>query len=163
MEQTDEKQLIIYTDGACFRNPGPGAWAAILIYGDSRKEISQGFRRTTNNRMEIMAILEALKTIKWRTGLKVKLYSDSEYCINTLTKGWLWSWKKNNWKRKAGEVKNIDLWDEMANLILGRNIDFIHVYGHVGIEENENCDKLAKAAASASDLDIDVKYERSAR
>ena len=137
------KRIIIYTDGACSGNPGPGGWAAILIHPQTGKElaISGGVDQTTNNRMELTAAIEALRRLKYP--VQVDLYSDSAYLVNAFLQGWLKKWIKNNWRSNNKEVKNIDLWKELASLTSVHEIFWHHVAGHAGIEKNEECDRLA--------------------
>jgi ribonuclease HI len=155
-----QKNVIIYTDGACLGNPGPGGWAAVLIYGDKRKEASAGYRLTTNNRMEVLAAIEALNALNRSKQWNVQLYSDSIYLINTMTKGWLQKWEKSNWKRKSGPVLNVDLWIRLKEAVSHHKVEFHWVEGHVGNPENEVCDKLSKAAARNLNLLIDEEYEK---
>lgn len=137
------QKVTIYTDGACSGNPGPGGWAAILIYKDIKKEISGGNKNTTNNIMELTAILEGLKTLK--TECDVTLYSDSAYSVNAFNKGWIYSWKKKNWKKADGqEVKNKEIWQEIYDLTKKHNVKFIKVKGHSDVELNNRCDELAR-------------------
>lgn len=147
------KEIIIYTDGACEGNPGPGGYGAVLIFGKHRKEISGGFRLTTNNRMELTAVIEALKALK--EPCKVKLYSDSEYVVNAMTLGWVQKWIKKRWKK----VKNPDLWKQLVELTAKHRVEFIWVKGHAGIPENERCDKLAVEALHLPGLPADEIYE----
>lgn len=137
------QKVTIYTDGACSGNPGPGGWAAILIYKDIKKEISGGNKNTTNNIMELTAILEGLKMLK--TECDVTLYSDSAYSVNAFNKGWIYSWKKKNWKKSDGqEVKNKEIWQEIYDLTKKHNVKFIKVKGHSDVELNNRCDELAR-------------------
>jgi len=135
------KKVIIYTDGACSGNPGPGGWAAILKYGENEKELSGGERSTTNNRMELGAVIYALEALKQRCDVEV--YTDSQYVANALNLGWLESWKSKGWKRKGGEVKNLDLWKELSDLLEKHNVSFNWVKGHADNEYNNRCDELA--------------------
>jgi ribonuclease HI len=161
-KSTDSKSIIIYTDGACSGNPGPGGWAAVLMYGSHRKELSGGFRLTTNNRMELTAAIEALKAIKPDNKLPIILHSDSQLIYNAFNKGWIQKWEKNNWKKnKSDKVLNPELWQELAELSRKLKVKFVWVEGHAGIEENERCDKLCREAASQSDLPRDIEYENS--
>lgn len=138
------KKVTIYTDGACSGNPGKGGWGAILIYGDAVKEISGGEDNTTNNRMELKAVIEALKALK--SPCDVEIYSDSAYVVNAFTQKWIDNWIKNNWKTADKKsVKNVDLWQELLVLIKTHNVTFKKVKGHSDDELNERCDKLAKA------------------
>ena len=140
------KKVEIFTDGACKGNPGPGGWGAILRYGKAEKEISGGESSTTNNRMEISAVLEALKCLK--ESCDVTLYSDSQYVCNSINKGWAKKWRANNWMRnKTDPALNADLWEELLNLCEKHKMTIIWVKGHAGHPENERCDRLAVAAA----------------
>lgn len=140
------KKVEIFTDGACKGNPGPGGWGAILRYGTAEKEISGGDSNTTNNRMEISAVLEALKCLK--EPCEVTLYSDSQYVCNALNKGWAKKWRANNWMRtKTDPALNADLWKEMLELCDKHKMTIVWVKGHAGHPENERCDRLAVAAA----------------
>lgn len=135
------KNVTIYTDGACSGNPGPGGYGAILIYNDNEKEISGFDPKTTNNKMELMAAIKALKTLK--EPCKVQLYSDSAYLVNAINNGWIYSWKKNGWRKAKDELKNADLWQEIYALMKIHDITFIKVKGHSDNEYNNRCDKLA--------------------
>lgn len=138
------KKVTIYTDGACSGNPGKGGWGSILIYGDVVKELSGGEDNTTNNRMELKAVIEALKALK--SPCEVEIYSDSAYVVNAFTQKWIDNWIKNNWKTADKKsVKNVDLWQELLVLIKTHNVTFKKVKGHSDNELNERCDKLAKA------------------
>lgn len=138
------KKVTIYTDGACSGNPGKGGWGSILIYGDVVKELSGGEDNTTNNRMELKAVIEALKALK--SPCDVEIYSDSAYVVNAFTQKWIDNWIKNNWKTADKKsVKNVDLWQELLVLIKTHNVTFKKVKGHSDDELNERCDKLAKA------------------
>lgn len=140
------KSVEIFTDGACKGNPGPGGWGAILRYGTTEKEISGGESSTTNNRMEISAVLEALKCLK--EPCHITLYSDSQYVCNALKLGWAKKWKANNWMRnKKDPALNVDLWEELLKLYDMHKVDIVWVKGHAGHPENERCDRLAVAAA----------------
>lgn len=157
-----DKDIIIYTDGACLGNPGAGGYAAILIWGKARKELSQGFRLTTNNRMEILAVIMALKAIKTPNQYDIHIYTDSNLVVQTFEKKWIQSWKAKGWRKANKEkVLNPDLWEELDKLVQLHKPTFHHVRGHSGITENENCDKLCKAAAMSQDLLIDIVYEQS--
>lgn len=136
------KKIIIYTDGACSGNPGDGGWGAILKYGEHEKEISGFEENTTNNRMELKAAIEALKSPK--EPCEVELYSDSAYLVNGFAKGWIYGWKRNGWVTSGkDEVKNIDLWKELDRLSHIHDITWIKVKGHADNEFNNRCDKLA--------------------
>ena len=139
------EEVIIYTDGACSGNPGKGGWAAILMYGDEKKEISGGSADTTNNQMELTAPIEALRLLK--RPCKVRLYSDSAYLINAFLQGWLKNWKKNGWKTAdKKDVKNKDLWLEIDKFNEIHDIEWIKVKGHADNEFNNRCDELAVKA-----------------
>jgi ribonuclease HI len=138
----ERKKVTLYTDGACSGNPGPGGYGAILIYKGIEKEISGGELDTTNNKMEIMAVLKGLEYLK--EPCDVTIYSDSAYVVNTIEKGWIYSWKKNNWiKSDKSKVKNIELWEKLLELMEIHNVTFIKVKGHADNEYNNRCDKLA--------------------
>lgn len=141
------KHVDIFTDGACSGNPGPGGYGAILCYGGKKKEIAQGFSQTTNNRMELSAAIEALRLLK--EPCDVTLYSDSQYLINGITKGWAQKWRQNNWMRtKKDPALNADLWEVLLELCSRHHIQWIWVKGHAGHPENERCDRLAVEAAA---------------
>lgn len=136
------KQIELFTDGACSGNPGPGGWGAILRYNGVEKELSGGEKDTTNNRMELTAVIMGLKALK--EPCKVHLTTDSKYVSDGISKGWAQSWKNNNW-RKADKkpALNPDLWDELLNLLTVHEVEITWVKGHAGHPENERCDKLA--------------------
>ena len=139
------ESVIIYTDGACSGNPGPGGWGSILMYKDKKKEISGGCKETTNNIMEITAVIEALKILKYPC--EVKIYSDSAYVVNAFNNGWIYKWNLNNWKTaKKDPVKNKELWEELYNLTKVHKVEFIKVKGHSGEKGNDEADRLAKEA-----------------
>ena len=139
------KEVVIYTDGACSGNPGPGGWGAILMYNESSKEISGASKNTTNNIMEITAVLEALKLLKEECN--VKIYSDSAYVVNAFKQGWINNWQKNNWKTSGKDpVKNRELWEELYELTTKHEVEFIKVKGHSDNEYNNRCDFLATNA-----------------
>lgn len=136
------KEVIIYTDGACSGNPGPGGWGAILIYNGIKKELSEGKKHTTNNEMELTAVVNALKCLK--EPCAVTVYSDSQYVVNAINKGWLNNWKKNGWKNSKKELlPNLELWQELCNLIKIHKVEFNWVKGHADNEYNNRCDSLA--------------------
>ena len=138
-------KVIIYTDGACSGNPGPGGWGAILMYKDTKKEISGGKKDTTNNVMELTAGVEGLKLLKYPC--EVDLYSDSAYVVNAFTQGWIYNWVKNNWKTANKEpVKNKEIWQELYELTKKHKVNFIKVKGHSDNEWNNRCDELARNA-----------------
>lgn len=154
------KKVHIYTDGACLGNPGSGGWAAILLLPDTahRKEISGGFRLTTNNRMEIWAAIEGLKALKRQCD--VEIYTDSQYLGNAIGKGWLQAWRARGWRRKSGRaVPNADLWRSLLAELKKHSVRFVWVRGHSGQPENERCDFLARQAAAHVSLPIDAGYE----
>lgn len=141
-----KKEMEIYTDGACSGNPGPGGWAAILIYGDRVKEISGFEPYTTNQRMEMRAIIEGLKALKVQ-GWRVKVYTDSAYIVNAFAKGWIARWQKNGWlNAERKPVANQDLWQEMLHYLERNNVSILKVAGHQGVHWNERCDQLARQA-----------------
>lgn len=144
----------IFTDGAAQGNPGRGGYGTIMRYGNYEKELSQGFRLTTNNRMELLAVISGLEAIK-KDGIPVTIYSDSEYVVNAVEKGWLWNWEKKNFKDK----KNVDLWKRYIPLHRKFKPKFIWVKGHAGHAENERCDQLAVQAANSGNLLVDEEYE----
>lgn len=144
----------IYTDGAAQGNPGPGGYGVILKYGSHVKEISQGYRLTTNNRMELLAVITGLEAIK-KEGIPVSIYSDSQYVIKSIEQGWLWGWEKKNFAKK----KNADLWRRYILLHKKYKPKFHWVRGHAGHVENERCDFLAVAAAQSPGLLVDAEYE----
>ena len=134
--------VTIYTDGGCVPNPGVGGWGAVLLHGEHRKELSGGDPETTNNRMELTAAIEALRTLK--RPCKIDLYTDSEYVKNGVTQ-WMKGWKARGWKRgKEGEVKNVDLWKQLDAEVARHEITWRWVRGHTGVPENERCDELAQ-------------------
>ena len=138
------KNVEIYTDGACSGNPGPGGWGAVLIYNGAEKQLSGSEKETTNNRMELSAVITALKALK--EPCKITLTTDSKYVCDAINKGWLISWQKNNWKKSDKKpVLNIDLWQELLPLLDTHKVEFVWVKGHNGHKYNEICDKLAVA------------------
>lgn len=148
------KSVTIYTDGACIGNPGPGGYAAVLIYQGKRKEISGGINNTTNNRMELVAVIKGLEALKERC--KVTLYSDSQYMIDSINKGWVKRWRSRGWKRNKKEyAQNVDLWKRLLELCEQHEVEFKWTRGHVGTPENERCDYLANLAANKPNLPED--------
>lgn len=138
------EEITIYTDGACSGNPGPGGWAAVLMLGDNKKEISGGSKDTTNNIMELTAVVEALKLLK--RPCKVNLHSDSTYVVNAFNQKWIYGWIKKNWKTADGSpVKNKEIWQELYSLTKIHDVTFIKVKGHADNEFNNRCDELAVA------------------
>lgn len=153
------KEVKIYTDGGCDPNPGAGGYGVILISGKARKELSGGFRQTTNNRMEIFAAIAGLEALKFPC--KVTLYSDSQYLVNAMTKGWAVRWKANGWRRnKKDKALNIDLWEKLLALCERHQVRFEWVKGHAGHHLNERCDELAMMALKRSNLPVDEGYEQ---
>lgn len=140
------KEVEIYTDGACSGNPGDGGWAAILFYKGAQKTVAGGERGTTNNRMELTAIIQGLSALKEKC--LVKVFSDSAYAVDAFLKGWIFKWKQNGWKGDGGEIKNIDLWEKLLELTQKHKVAFIKVKGHSDNENNNMCDKLARAEIS---------------
>lgn len=139
------EEVVIYTDGACSGNPGPGGWGTILMYKGNSKEISGNKKDTTNNIMELTAVIEGLKMLKFPCN--VKLYSDSAYVVNAFLQGWIDNWVKNNWKTSNKEpVKNKELWEELYALTKTHKVEFIKVKGHSDNEYNNRCDALARDA-----------------
>ena len=137
------EKVIIYTDGACSGNPGPGGWGSILMYKNNKKEISGGKENTTNNVMELTAVIEGLKLLKYPC--EVELFSDSAYVVNAFEQGWIYNWMKNNWKTSGKEsVKNKELWQELYNLTQIHKVKFNKVKGHSDNEYNNRCDELAR-------------------
>lgn len=157
-----EKQLTdvtIYTDGGCEPNPGAGGYGAVLIAGNARKELSGGFCLTTNNRMEIYAAIAGLEALKFPCN--VKLFSDSRYLVDAMTKGWILKWKANNWRRnKKEKALNIDLWKRLLPLCEQHEVRFEWVKGHAGHRHNERCDELAMKALKRPNLSVDEGYEQ---
>ncbi len=147
-------EIKIYTDGSSRGNPGPGGYGVVLLSGHHRKELSKGYRLTTNNRMEIMAVIAGLQSLK-KKDLPVTIYSDSQYVVNTIEKGWLKNWLKTDFKGK----KNKDLWKLYHHLTDGMKIRFVWVKGHADNPLNNRCDELATEAADSKGLDVDVGYE----
>lgn len=140
------KKVNVYTDGACRGNPGKGGWGAILEYKGIRREMSGGEKETTNNRMELTAVIEALSALK--EPCEVTLYSDSKYVIDGLSKGWARSWKKNGWKKAdKSPALNPELWDKLLELTDYHTLEYVWVKGHDGHPENERCDTLATTQA----------------
>jgi ribonuclease HI len=150
--------VTIFTDGACRGNPGPGGYGVVMLYGKHRKELSGGFKRTTNNRMEIMGPIIGLSALKTRC--KVTVCSDSRYVVNAVMLGWARRWKKNGWKRNSHDpALNADLWDQLLSLCDLHDCKFVWVAGHAGNTENERCDALSVQAATQKNLPPDKGYE----
>lgn len=152
-------QLIVYTDGASRGNPGPGGYGAVLMWGDKRKELSAGYRLTTNNRMELMAVVAALESLN-KKNISLTIYTDSQYVVKAVTEGWLSNWMKTNFK---GGKKNKDLWTRFYNLSKDYDIRFKWVKGHADNPFNNRCDELATSAADGGNLFVDEVYEKEVR
>ena len=135
------RKISIYTDGACSGNPGPGGWAAILKCNGKEKKISGFEESTTNNRMELLALINALSLVKQKCDISV--FSDSKYLVDSVSKGWVYNWQKNKWIRKNQKIPNFDLWESLLKLMDGHIISFNWVRGHAGHPENEECDRMA--------------------
>lgn len=153
-----QKPVTIYTDGACIGNPGPGGYGVVLLWNTHRRELSGGYQLTTNNRMEMMAAIAGLEALK--EPCQVTLYSDSQYLVDAMTKGWAKRWQSNGWRRNAKDLaKNPDLWERLLKLCQEHEVTFVWVRGHAGNPENENCDRLAVAAARSQSLAVDSGYQ----
>lgn len=151
------KTVDIYTDGACSGNPGTGGYGVVLKYNGARKEISKGFLRTTNNRMELMAVICGLESLK--EPCIVNLYSDSKYVVDAVEKKWVYKWKEQGWMRtKKDKAVNVDLWIRLLELLDIHDVRFIWVKGHASNAENNRCDELARTAAAGNTLFDDKNY-----
>ena len=154
------KEVIIYTDGACSGNPGPGGCAAVIRYKSHEKVLSEGFALTTNNRMELLSAIKALETLK--EPCAVTLYSDSQYLVRAVTQGWLQKWKQNGWARPAGKAKkkllNADLWQRLCALLETHRVAFVWVRGHASNEQNNRCDEIARQIIKSGELNADMGY-----
>ena len=146
--------IIIYTDGAAKGNPGNGGYGIVMMSGGHRKELSQGFKLTTNNRMELLAVIIALEEIK-KENSEIILYSDSKYVVDAVVKNWVFGWEKKNFNKK----KNPDLWIRFLKIYRKHKVTFVWIKGHANNKENERCDILAVEAAESSNLQIDTWYE----
>ena len=152
-------QIVMYTDGGALENPGPGGYGVVIDDGGKYEELSRGYRRTTNNRMELMACIVGLS--RFKESRSIVLYSDSQYVINGITKGWARNWRIKGWKKSNGQaVLNPDLWEQLLALSERHDVDFRWIRGHTGIPGNERCDQLVKEAASGKHLSIDAVYEQ---
>lgn len=152
-----DDNVIIYADGACLGNPGPGGYGTVLLFQDKRKELSGGYRRTTNNRMELMAAIMGLEALKAPS--KVVLYSDSKYVVDAVEKGWARGWRRNGWRKADKQMAmNPDLWERLLDVCARHKVRFEWVKGHAGNVENERCDALANAAALMQELQPDPGY-----
>lgn len=153
------KEVVIYTDGACSGNPGPGGFGTLLIYKSREMEISEGYSLTTNNRMEIMAAIRGLEALN--EACSVTLYSDSKYLVDAIEKGWLEKWRANNWMRNKNEAAlNSDLWKRLMVQLEKHNLKFIWVKGHAANPGNERCDALAVSAIKSGSLKVDEGYKK---
>jgi ribonuclease HI len=148
-----KKKIEIYTDGAARGNPGPGGYGIVLKYGNHRKELSRGFKHTTNNRMELLAVIVALEQLKYK-GSEVILYSDSSYVCNAINKGWIYIWEKKGFRK----TRNPDLWKRFLKVYRNHNVILIWIKGHAKNPDNEICDKLAVAASKKDNLSEDEGY-----
>ena len=145
MQKDEKKRVILYTDGACSGNPGVGGYGGILIYGEHRLEFSGAEAETTNNRMEVTAVIVGLQRLKY--SCQVDVYSDSAYTVNAFLNGWIYAWKKNAWKKADGKaVQNADLWEKLYALTKEHEVEFHKVLGHADDELNNRCDELARGA-----------------
>ena len=161
VSKTALPEVEIYTDGGCEPNPGPGGYGVVLVHPKKRAEASGGFRKTTNNRMEIFAAVAGLEMLK--QPCKVIIYSDSQYVVETMTNEWVESWKKKQWWHSRTErVPNRDLWERLSALCEKHQVEFRWVKGHAGVLENERCDQLAMAALRQPNLPADEGYENKA-
>jgi ribonuclease HI len=157
-EESTLKRVTIYTDGGCIGNPGPGGYGVVLLYGEKRRELSAGFRRTTNNRMEIMAAIAGLETLRYPCS--VTIHTDSQYLANSIMLGWAARWRANGWRRnKTERAVNPDLWARLLDLCAKHKVRFEWVKGHAGNVENECCDRPSVAASAGADLPADEGYE----
>ena len=152
-------KVLMYTDGSSIGNPGPGGYGVVLLQGTHRKELSGGYRRTTNNRMELMAVIAGLEALK--TPSEVSVITDSKYVSDAVNLGWARRWRANQWKKnKREKALNPDLWEKLLALCDRHQVSFTWVKGHAGHKENERCDRLAVQAANQPDLPPDVPYEQ---
>jgi ribonuclease HI len=153
----DSDPIIIYTDGGCLGNPGPGGYGAVLLYRDHRREISGGYRLTTNNRMELMGAIAALEALE--SPGRVTLHTDSRYVVDAVEKGWARNWRAHGWRKPDKQpAMNPDLWERLLDLCSRHDVKFVWVRGHAGDIENERCDALANLAATRKDLPADPGY-----
>jgi ribonuclease HI len=156
----ERKQVVAWTDGACLGNPGPGGYGVVLLYGEHRRELSGGYRLTTNNRMEIMAAIVALETLT--QPCRVTLHSDSQYVVKAMSLGWARNWRARGWRAASGRAKNPDLWQRLLDAAERHEVAWQWVRGHAGIRENERADELATTAAQLPRLPADEGYESAA-
>jgi len=158
-ESRMKKKVTIYTDGGCIGNPGPGGYGVVLLHNGHRKELSEGFSKTTNNRMELLACIKGLEALK--EPCQVTLVSDSKYVVDGIRKGWARRWQKNNWirdKKTGARAVNPDLWQRLLELLDQHEVEMRWVKGHAGNPENETCDRLANQAARSHPTRIDAGY-----
>jgi ribonuclease HI len=152
------KQVTLYSDGACSGNPGPGGFGSILVYGPHRQELAKGYKHTTNNRMELLGVIEPMEILT--EPCKVHAITDSQYVANAVNKGWIQNWVKKGWKTAARKpVKNQDLWNRLIKMMDKHSLTIEWVRGHDGHAENERCDKIAVAARESTDLVEDSGYD----
>lgn len=153
----ERPHVIVYTDGACSGNPGPGGYGVVMLHGEKRMELSCGYRVTTNNRMELLGVISALEELK--RPCAVTLYSDSKYVVDAIGKGWLDNWQKKGWRKADRKpVLNVDLWQRLLPQLERHDVTFKWVRGHNNVAENERCDVLAVAASQSSDLLVDKGF-----
>jgi ribonuclease HI len=152
-------EVLIYTDGACSGNPGPGGYGVLIVEGNKSRTLAQGYRKTTNNRMELMAVIAGLQAVG--PGTQVRVISDSKYVVDAVNKGWAQKWRRNGWKRNRREyAENADLWAQLLELLAGRKVTFSWVRGHAGSAGNERVDRLAVEASQRKSLSVDQAFER---
>ena len=158
--EVPDRDILVFTDGGALGNPGPGGYGAVILEGDGRRELSGGRRLTTNNRMEMMAVIEALEACE--PGRRILLFSDSRYVVDAIEKGWARRWRANDWMRNKTEpAVNPDLWERLLDLVDRHDVRFGWVKGHAGVEHNERCDALVrKESAKGDELPMDGGYER---
>ena len=157
-DKRNQRAVEIYTDGACSGNPGAGGYGVVLLYGNKRKEMSEGYRMTTNNRMEVLAVIKGLEALK--EPCQVTLYSDSKYVVDAIQKGWVKKWKANGWYRNKKErASNVDLWERLLVQLERHQVTFQWVKGHADNPGNERCDELARGAIAAGNLLEDENYQ----
>ena len=156
-------EMVIYTDGACQPNPGPGGYGIVLMAAGRRRELSGGFRKTTNNRMELFSVIRALRELDRLNG-PVTVYSDSQYVVNMINGGYARQWQRNGWRRNGGKdpVLNPDLWGALLDLCTRHKVRFVWVRGHADNQDNARCDELAVAARQGMNLPVDEGYEKPA-
>jgi ribonuclease HI len=158
-ELLQSNYIVIFTDGGASGNPGPGGWGAVLLYGKHKKELGGGYKETTNNRMELLATIQALQSIKNKE-LPIALFSDSRYVVDGINKGWAKKWQANGWKKAdKKQAENIDLWERLLSLCSTLQVEFHWVKGHSDIYYNDRCDTIAKEWMGKNDLPPDTIYE----